>query len=73
MANIANNQLANIETTLLQTEKIHKTQTGEDIYSISEELKNIIHRDMKQQSYHIQVSLADVLDQCKDKEDKRVD
>lgn len=62
MANVANNQLANVETTLLQTEKIHKIQIGEDIYSISEDLKNIIHRDMKQQTHHIQVLLADVLD-----------
>ena len=62
MANVANNQLANVETTLLQTEKIHKTQIGEDIYSISEDLKNIDHRDMKQQTHHIQVLLADVLD-----------
>ena len=44
---MVNNQLADIETTLLQTGEIHKTQIGGDIYSISEELRNIIHGDMK--------------------------
>jgi len=32
LANIANNQLADIKTTLLQIGETHKTQIGEDIY-----------------------------------------
>jgi len=43
----ANNQLADIKTILIQTGETHKMQIGGDIYSISEELRNIIHRDMK--------------------------
>ena len=42
-------------------------QIGGDIYSILEELCNIIHRDIERQALHIQVSLADKLDQCKGK------
>jgi len=47
LADTANNQLANIETTLLQTEEIYKTQIGGDIYSISKKLRNIIYKDIK--------------------------
>jgi len=32
---VANNQLADIKTILLQTEEAHKKQIGEDIYNIS--------------------------------------
>ena len=42
-------------------------QIGGDIYSILEELCNIIHRDIERQALHIQVSLADKLDQYKGK------
>ena len=42
LADIANNQLAYIETILLQTEKTYKMQIGRDIYSISEELRNVM-------------------------------
>jgi len=48
LANITNNQLIDIETILLQTDKTYKTQVGGDIYSILEELQNIIHGDIKQ-------------------------
>ena len=73
LADTANNQLANIETTLLQTGEIYKTQIGEDIYSISKKLRNIIYKDIEWQIHHIQVLLADKLDQCKDKGEERVD
>jgi len=53
LADIANNQLAYIETILLQTEKTYKMQIGRDIYSISEELRNVIHKDMGQQAHYI--------------------
>jgi len=42
-------------------------QIGEDIYNISKELRNIIHKDMDWQAHHIQVLLADELDRCKGK------
>ena len=42
--------------------EIHKMQIEGDIYSISEELRNIIHRDMEQQTYLIQMLLTDKLD-----------
>lgn len=47
LADIANNQPADIETTLLQTGETYKTQIEGDIYSISEELRNIIYGDME--------------------------
>ena len=47
LADVANNQLADIKTILLQTEEIYKMQISRHIYSISEELKNVIHKDMK--------------------------
>ena len=70
LADTANNQLANIETTLLQTGEIYKTQIGGDIFK---KLRNIIYKDIEWQIHHIQVLLADKLDQCKDKEEERVD
>ena len=54
-------KLANIETILLQIREICKTQIIKDIDSIFEELRNIIYRDIEQQTYHIQVLLADKL------------
>jgi len=72
LADITNNQLADIETTLLQIEKTYKTQIGEDIYSISKELQNIIHGDIEKQAHHIQVLLVNKLDQYKGKKDKQV-
>jgi len=54
-------KLTNIETILLQIREICKTQIGKDIDSIFEELRNIIYGDIEQQTYHIQVLLADKL------------
>ena len=54
-------KLANIETILLQIREICKTQISKDIDIIFEELRNIIYRDIEQQTYHIQVLLADKL------------
>ena len=69
LANATNIELADIETTLLQSSDTHKVQIRGDTYSISEELWNIIYRDMEKQAHHIQVLLADELDWCKDKGD----
>jgi len=62
LADIANNQLANIKTILLQTREIYKIQISGDIYNIFKKLKNIIHRDIERQAHYIQVLLADELD-----------
>ena len=45
LADTANNQLADIKTTLLQTEETHRTHIIRDIYNISKELGNIIYRE----------------------------
>lgn len=45
---------------------------GEDIYSILEELRSIIHGNMEWQAYYIQVLLADELDHYKNKGDKKI-
>jgi len=47
IADVVNNQLADIETVLLQTEETYKEQVRGDIYSTFKELRNIIHRNMK--------------------------
>ena len=47
LANIIDIELIDIETTLLQLEKTHKEQVRGDTYSILEELRSIIHSDMK--------------------------
>jgi len=54
LAEVANTQLAEIETIILQVSKVYKTQTAGDIFSISKDLQNIIQGDMKNQAYHIQ-------------------
>ena len=45
----------------------YKIQIEEDIYSILEELCNIIYRDIERQAHYIQVLLANKLDQYKGK------
>ena len=47
LIDITNNQLANIKTTLLQIRETHKMQISKNIYSISKELRNIIHEDIE--------------------------
>ena len=58
LVDVVNNQLADIETTLLQTGEAYKEQIEGDIYNILEEFRNIVYRDMKHQAYHIKVLLA---------------
>ena len=73
LVDAANNQLADIKTTLLQIGEIHKIQIGRNIYSISEELWNIICEEMECQAHYIQVLLADKLDYYKEKCGEAVD
>ena len=68
LANAANIKLADIETTLLQVSNSYKKQIREDIYSIINDLQNIIHGDMEKQAHYI--LLVDKLDQCKEKGDE---
>ena len=67
-ADTINNQLADINTILLQAKEIYKIEIRGDIYSISEKLYNITYGDMEKQVHHIQILLADKLDQYKGKE-----
>ena len=60
LANAANIKLADIETTLLQVSNSYKKQIREDIYSIINDLQNIIHGDMEKQAHYI--LLVDELD-----------
>ena len=43
LADAANNQLTDIKTVILQTRKTYRKKISRDIYSISEELRNVIH------------------------------
>jgi len=72
LAEEANNQLAEIETTILQTSKVYKTQMAGDIFSISKDLWDIIQGDMENQVHHIKSLLADGLNRCKEKENMLV-
>jgi len=47
LANAANNQLADIETILLQTKETYRILISRNIYSISKELINIIYRNIE--------------------------
>ena len=67
LAKVANTQLAEIKTTILQASNNYRTQMAGDISSISQDLQNIIQGDMENQAYHIQMLLADKLDSCKGK------
>ena len=67
LAEVANTQLAEIEMTILQASNDYKTQNARDIFSISQDLQNIIQGDMENQVYHIQTLLVDKLDKCKGK------
>ena len=59
--------MAEIETIILQVSDSYKTQNTGDIFSISQNLQNIIQGDMENQVYHIQTLLANKLDRCKGK------
>jgi len=67
LAEEANIQITEIKFTILQTSNNYQMQTAGDIFSISEDLQNIIQSDMENQVYHIQKLLADKLDNCKEK------
>ena len=68
LAEVVNTQLAEIETTILQASNSYKNQSTKDIFSILQDLQNIIQGDIENQAYHIQTLLADELDICKGKE-----
>ena len=67
LVEVANTQLAEIETMILQTSNAYRTQTASNIFSISEDLWDIIQGNMENQVYNIQSLLADELDRYKDK------
>ena len=73
LAEEANIQITKIKFTILQTSNNYQMQTAGDIFSISEDLQNIIQSDMENQVYHIQKLLADELDNCKEKENNYVE
>ena len=59
--------MAEIETMILQVSNSYKTQNAGDIFSILQDLQNIIQEDMENQAYYIQTLLTDELDRCKEK------
>jgi len=73
LAEKANIQITKIKFTILQTSNNYQMQTAGDIFSISEDLQNIIQSNMENQVYHIQKLLADELDNCKEKENNYVE
>ena len=61
--------------TILQANDTYRIQIARDIdiFSISEDLQNIVQRDMENQVYHIWLLLANKLDICKGKENSYID
>ena len=59
--------MVEIKITILQASNNYRTQNTRDIFSISQDLQNIIQGDMENQVYHIQTLLVDKLDKCKGK------
>ena len=66
LADVANMQLAEIKTTILQASNIYRTQIAGNIFSISD-LWDIIQENMENQVYYIQTLLADELDKYRGK------
>jgi len=48
-------------------------QIAGDMFSILEDLQNIIQENIENQAHHIQALLADKLDRCKGKENQLVE
>jgi len=67
LAEEANTQIVEIKSTILQASNNHQKQTAGDIFSITEDLQNIVQSNMENQAYHIQKLLADKLDEYKGK------
>ena len=59
--------MAEIEAMILQASHNYRIQTASNIFSISENLQNIIQSDMENQIYYIQMLLVDELDNCEGK------
>jgi len=53
LAEKANTQITEIESTILHASNNYWTQIAGDIFSIFEDLQNIIQSDMENQVYHI--------------------
>ena len=67
LAKVTNTQLAEIKTTILQASDKYRIQIVGDIFSILEDLQNIIQENIENQAYHIQTFLANELDNFKGK------
>ena len=67
LVEVTNTQLAEIKAIILQASNNYRTQNTRDIFSISQDLQNIIQGDMKNQAYHIQTPLINELDRYKEK------
>ena len=67
LVEVVNIQLAEIKTTALQASNNYRIQTVRDIFSILQDSQNIIQSNMENQVHHIQMLLADELDNCKGK------
>ena len=67
LAEEANTQIAKIKSTILQASDNHQIQTARYIFSITEDLQNIVQSNMENQVYYIQKLLVDKLDKYKGK------
>ena len=73
LAKVANTQLAEIKITILQANDGYRVYMARDIFSILEDLWNIIQENMENQIHYIQALLANKLNKYKGKGNSQAD
>ena len=68
-----NTTIMEVEGTILQASNNYQSQNIASIFSISEDLQNMVKSDIKNQAYQVQRMLADELDSCRRRENTYVD
>ena len=68
-----NTTITEVEETILQASNNYWSQNAASIFSISEDLQNIVQSDIENQVYQVQRILADELDSCRERGNVYVD
>ena len=73
LAEEANTQIAEIKSTIIQASDNYQIQKARDIFSITEDLQNIVQSNIEDQVYYIQKLLVNKLDEYKEKENNHAE
>ena len=73
MAEETNTTITKIKGIILQASNNHCSQNTASIFSILEDLQNMVQRDIENRVYQVQMMLANKLDSCKEKGNTYVD